>query len=159
MGGWGWIVALMVTGAVFEVTGLAAAVLEIRSERRKVQRFLKRPITIQISAAGEVSSAGELVLTGGREPTVEERVRLLEQTVKDVKMETEQMKLDLPTRWHRDIAEVEKRVGTSLNEYRGQLDRFLRESGTKWRYIGITMFVFGLALQTWGNVWSMVRSG
>ena len=159
MGEWGLIVAFMVLGAAFEIGGLWVAWTEIRSERARIQSFLKRPIRLQISAAGEVSSSGEAVLTGGREPTVEERVGLLEQTIKSVKKETEQWKREIPQRWRSDIAEAEKGVQASLNEYRGQLDTFLTESETTWRSIGLVLFLIGLALQTVGNVLSMVRSG
>ena len=160
MGEWGWIVTLMILGAVLELSGLGLVVWEVRSDAERIKAYAQRPITLRIhSSIHAMTSSGTGIISGGREPTVEEKVALLEQANTELRESLNRIPDQLRKEWREDIIDGETRVVEKLKEDHAAIEQLVIDANTKLRAWGVGLFFFGLALQTAASVWSMTRSG
>ena len=151
---------MMAVGALFEGFGLGFIAREARGQAKKIEAFVKRPRTLYAhSSFHGVSSVEVGRMTGGPEPTNGERVRLVEDAVSNLKNEVQEIDARLREQWQNDLGQTEQRIEMALNDYKADLEKLVTDAPTKLRLWGVGLFVTGLALQTGGNVLSMVRSG
>ena len=160
MGEWGLIVTLMVLGAGLELAGLGFVVWEVRSDARRIRAYAQRPITVRVhQAVAAMTSSGSIEVTGGREPTIEEKVARLEQAISELRESLTDLPGQLREELHREISDAAKQVEKTLKDDQKAIEQLFTDTNTGLRAWGVGLFFFGLALQTAANVWSMVRSG
>jgi hypothetical protein len=158
MGEFGWIVTLMVAGALFELLGLVTAVWEVRLDLQSIRDFITRPRTGEMSEVLPMfeEKAGGTSL--GREQTVEERVARLEETIPRIQKELGDAKRDLPKEWRADLTNAQERIAKGLRDYQDALEKLVTHPNVKPRIVGAGLFFVGLSLSTWANVWSLART-
>jgi hypothetical protein len=117
-------VSFTLAGAVFELGGLALVVLDARDARGRATQVVKRETRVYLGAAHARARGGLVAaLTGGREPTADERVSSLERSLADLRDGlTSRIEL-AEDRARADLTRVHEQAMTHADD----LDRDLRD--------------------------------
>lgn len=151
-------IALSVAGGCAELIGLLLTVLGIADSRRQARDLgLDRQVH-ELSSAVDLSGSGSLTvgdLSGGREPTTEERIAGLEARLDGLASEARERDVQLRKQTRVDIHEA---VGTARQQAQEQ-DRTLRKfihamlTGSLGRQAyGVTLFAIGVVLSVAADV-------
>jgi hypothetical protein len=153
-----WVIA----GGLLEVGGAVAIALDIRATSKEFREYEKRPQTIYAHAATMELSAliGALgvVTSGGREPTVEERLQSLEERVnampKTLEDTTRKVKTDIKEWTQREIKGAVDTTRRSIEDWQKAFERLLRGitvGGIGLRAIGLALVLGGIVATTIGS--------
>ena len=149
-------IVLSILGGLAELTGLALTVLGITDARRQARDLnLDRRVVEMSSSISASASTSTGTLSGGREPTPEERLAMLEQRLIALERDVEQR--DAKQR-ERTVEEVRRGVSGARQLARDQ-DRALREflhtmlTGSLERQTnGVLLFALGVILSVVANI-------
>jgi len=140
-------------GAGSELFGLLLVVLDARDARRRAARVVSRDQTVYLGSAHARAIGGRVTVTGGRQPTLEERVESLEQRLLRVHDELSE-RIDRVE----DAAQEEaSRVRGEAMAHADELDRKLRDfladalAGGRAR-TGVVFFAVGVLLSAAANL-------
>jgi hypothetical protein len=153
-----WAITLTVIGGGFELGGLWLVAREIATDRARARELFHRT-TQSITAGGASASVlvggGDATVTGGPEPTVEERVERLEHELRAVREAFDRKLADLRAELEQeitsDVAEARAATGEVTEKIWGAIQEML-EGGLGRRGVGVGLFAAGLILSVIGNV-------
>jgi hypothetical protein len=151
-------------GAGLEAVGLAVVAAELFSAWRR-SRELARATYEMVAEPGHMRVVGKGVTfayeTAGHEPTLKERVAMLETRVAAIDQNVSETKTQLEQRIER-VEDEANRLATEAQQEALDAAREVRrllaeEVGANlWmRWLGAALFVAGLVLSTLANVWSI----
>lgn len=147
-------VLLTLFGLTFELGGLALVVFDARQARKHAAAVVKRTRTVYPSGISTAASAASVgALSGGREPTLEERIAALESSTATRLDDLQRRIVDARTEARRESG----RVMTEALTHADTLDRELRDFmasalGGGRAQLGVVMFVTGAVMAAAANL-------
>jgi hypothetical protein len=128
--------------------------------RRKVRRLLRREEVheakrVDLSGTAHATSSASARLSTGR-PTLEDRVRVLEENFKQLAAEVRQHRLDLDQKIDRATARQEAALGQLREKIQEEKEREKQElkASLSLQWYGIFLFISGVAITVAANVFS-----
>ena len=144
---------LLIGGALFEALGFGLAVLEVFEQRRRVRSYSTREQVVELETAMEgESSFGVGALSGGSTPSLEERVTQLEAGIKDLRTDLDGRLKQLRTRIDQRISDAFGAADRARQREVKALGEVVTGGGNGRVLLANVLFIFGLALSTWGNL-------
>jgi hypothetical protein len=147
-------VSFTLAGAVFELGGLTLVVLDARDARRRATQVVKREHRVYLGSAVLRAKSGLAgVLTGGREPTIEERVVIVERAVTALGEELT-AKIELAEdRARADVTGAHEQAMTHADELDRDVRDFIASDLSSGRSIsGVILFAFGVVFSAAANL-------
>jgi hypothetical protein len=147
---------LVIAGALLEVGGGLLLVTDVVSSLKRQRAYRSRPQTVYVGAS--LSAEGSLMvaaITGGREPTVEERVAALEGSVRTLRDTIDEQRTTLRDELRKDAEQAARHVGMRADDRFDAIEAALlgeSKSETRRRLASVGAVVLGVALATWGSV-------
>jgi hypothetical protein len=151
----------MVAGGTLEAVGIGLIAWQIRRDRSRADRLLRRPHTILVGSIRSESAVGTPTVTGGREPTPEQRLDHLEHQVRVLQDDLGEAQRELRSELRADVEGAESRVASRLEEAASERRDVLVDilaGSLRERRIGVGVLLLGVALATAANVWSLFVS-
>lgn len=148
MTGWDW---LVVAGGGLQVIGVAGLAWEIRG----LTRYLNRTHHVYGTDMISVTEFGNATVTGGRQPTPDERLDRMEAQVTEMRGRLDRMPAELAHKWRGDIAEQAARTERWMREALDDIERLaLGLTPTRIRATKgfVAAVIVGLILATVGSV-------
>jgi hypothetical protein len=142
--------SLIAVGGVLEAAGVFAVAADLWLTRREVKRFERRTKSIYLAGRSEGSSSASATMTGGREPTLQERLEALEKRVRQVEDDPEkraqlQRRMELTAeRW---TAALRDDIEALIVVLRG-----VTTGGIPLRGVGVGFVMLGLGLSVAGSL-------
>lgn len=155
------IVALMVVGGLLELAGISLLILQIRGDRERARRLMRRDQVVHLGGVASATAIGGVTVTGGAEPTLAERVTRLEAALLEIRAGLAETESKLRAELREEIAGATGRVDAALREQGQELRTFLSELLTgdlRRRWVGVVVLSGGIVLATAANVWSLFVS-
>jgi hypothetical protein len=109
---------LTVAGYIAEAIGLALLVLSVVRGWQQARRFSRRGQVLYAEAVSMSASTGWAVASGGREPSIEERVQALEKQSQSLNKTVNALPKQRRTDWRDDITAAERRLGLQLQDFK-----------------------------------------
>ncbi|WML79162.1 hypothetical protein [Streptomyces sp. VNUA74] len=147
-------ITLASAAALLEIIGIWITISDLRKTRRRLADYLRRPRTMHLSAAAEVTSAGSLT-AAGPEQTLEQRVEHLETWQRgldeELRERDDKMTKRLTNRFERQLKASEDTMGDQLE---GLRELVAGEGPQHWlrAYKGPAILAFGVLVGLAGNV-------
>ena len=156
MSGTLWAIVLTLSGGVAELVGLGLVAWEIRQDRAQARRLFHGDVVVKVGGATATARAGGVaVLTGGPEPTVEERVDKLEEEVRRQREAFDQRVAEVRAELSREVSAQVADARAAAAEDSQKVWRAIQamlEGGLGRRALGVGLFAVGLILSVAGNV-------
>ena len=150
-----WHVCLTLAGAGAELIGLVLVIYDLRATSRDAVQVKPTVTRMYAQSASASATAGRLTVTGGRQPTLEERVAALERDSANFREDVGQRVAKLSRR----ISEETSRASGEARSHADDLDRELRLwlsaqlGGTLGRKaVGVLLFMLGVCLSAAANL-------
>ena len=147
---------LAISGATFEVFGLALVVAEIWKDRRQGRSLMGiEAVIVQTLPAIASATAGKVTPIGGRQPTLEERVERVEERAEALNDGLLYVQTRLRTELEQAAEEAFNRAYRATIKRDQSLRRFLHQQlagGVGRRLLGVVFFALGTVLSAVGNV-------
>jgi len=153
---------LQTLGFLFEFCGIVVAVLDIRYRSRSLTSFeeSQRHRNIYVSDSATITSKVTGSLGGGRTPTLEERLALVEKAVNQLPDVIEERAKAAAERARDDAVRHADDLRQMSTEELAKVKVALREalSGSRRALFGVWLLVLGLVLQAMGTIAGTVSS-
>jgi hypothetical protein len=147
-------IALTVAGGAAELGGLALVVVGIVNDRAKA-RALFAVQKVRIGPAREYGRGSMVaVLTGGREPTTDERLATVESRVNTLSEQVDERFFEARRQTDAEIDEALKQAYAADKEIDDELRRGLADvlaGGIRGRVVGVALLFAGIVLSVTGN--------
>lgn len=145
--------SLIILGGGFEALGVVAVAVDLWITRRKVRGYEQRSRTIYLTGIAEGSSVGKATITGGLEPTLNERVEALENRVSQAEQELRGPEKQQQLRTA--MEQIAERAQQAIRDDVEALDTLLKGltvGGIGLRVMGAVLVVIGIGLSGWGSL-------
>jgi hypothetical protein len=149
---------LILAGGVIEILGVLTVAADIRLTRREVRRYERRPVTVYAAGASVLPAAqasGVGVVEGGREPTLEQRMEVLEDRIGQVQGELEERTRQIDAQAREKIGQAVKLSEMAARDRFDAIDTLLRgvtRAGIRLRVLGVVLVLAGLGLGVVGSI-------
>jgi len=158
-------IVLIIVGAACEAAAIVLGVFEIVATRKTVEGFLGRARIIYLTGIGRLGSVtGSATLTtdGPRlVPTIDDRVKALEGRIDQFGAQVKTMNEETTENLRAEMEAALKTRDQSIADFNRSVEDFTKRLGDGYwrRVLTVALFLFGLALQTGGGIWSAWPSG
>jgi hypothetical protein len=146
--------ALVLVGAAAQAVGFALAVWELTETRRRYLEHVGRPPKVEVIgrfAQGVGQAMGARVVTGGREPTVDQRIAWLERDLAEMENRHQErlnaMRTSIGGEMD-DVVRLANRAREREDDALRNLIRGILVADIPLRAVAIALFVLGLVLST-----------
>lgn len=151
-------VTFTLVGAAFELAGVVTIVFDIWKAGRQLRAYRERPQTIYLGAISDAGAkVGNLSMSGGQEPTLDESVRVIEAKVDLMIQGQGERDEKLRDRWRDEIAAAEQRSRDTARDRDDALEKLVVGASVGvpwWRVAGVVAVSLGIVLQATGSVLS-----
>lgn len=146
-------VLLIIAGSAAELIGIVLGVMEIRSTRRAAAGFINRSRNVYLAGnarLGPITASGTATVSGLHlVPTIDDRVRALENRLPALEDKVQALSGDLEQRWRADLESVMSTRERADRDLIEALDTYTREldSGAWRRYLAVGLLLGGTIVQ------------
>jgi HAMP domain-containing protein len=156
------ILLLFLLGMGLEVLGAVITIKEIRRRLKAVDTLKSRGVTIRVSAHDAVGvSSGAATLSGGSEPTMQDRVARLEADLSRLRQDVKDAEERSREHTQRILRQGLEDLHHNVMQYVDRLrEAFTRASGGgRSAYLGISLILLGFVLQSSANLIRLLTAG